>query len=75
MITPFQLMLRQKVVPPAQIRQATSCSRSTLWRWQKGASFPEKPQAEALIALFSEAGQELDFNGIYQASVDVGDEK
>lgn len=69
LITPFQQMLRDKVVPPGEIRQATRCSRTTLWRWQKGVSFPEKPQAEALIALFAERGAALDYNGIYQATV------
>lgn len=71
MITPFQKALRDKIVPPGEIRQVTRCSRTTLWRWQTGVSFPEKPQAETLIALFSEHGAALDYNGIYQATVPV----
>lgn len=68
-ITPLQKLLRDKVVPDSVVRQVTGRTRFTLIRWRKGESFPEREDAEKLIALFG--AHRLDFNGCYQVSVEV----
>jgi len=61
--------------------QATGKSRYSLRRWRLGESYPERPAAEALIALFSRYELELpdgpyrlDFNGCYEKSLEVPDD-
>lgn len=70
-ITPLQQLLLQRVVPVADILQATGRDRSTVSRWRRGMSFPERQDAEILIALFG--AERLDYNGCYEASVEVAD--
>ncbi len=72
-ITPLQKLLRDQVLPHSEIRHATGRSRATIWRWARGLSHPDRVDADALIALFSRHGHELDYNGCYASTVEVSD--
>lgn len=72
MVTPLQVLLREKRRPLADVMRATGCQRHAVWRWANGTSYPERESAAALIALFESEG--LDYNGCYMATVEVADE-
>lgn len=65
--TPLQVILRDDAAIQRAM-QATGASRSTIWRYRTGASFPERRFAELLIAEF--ADHELDWNGCYEAQAE-----
>lgn len=67
-ITPLQFLLLSKVRPPEAVRQATRCSRVTLWRWTYGHTTPRPRDAGQLVDLFD---GRLDFNGCYVPSVEL----
>ena len=71
MITPLQQLLRDKILRTAEITQATQRSRYTVRRWRSGETFPHRTDAEKLIELFGP--DRLDFNGCYEATVEVRD--
>lgn len=73
LITPLQSLLRRRLLPDSRVMAATGRSRAQVWRWRSGKQFPERPAAEALIALYSGVGERLDFNGCYTPSVYVDD--
>ena len=69
LITPLQQLLRDKRRPTREICQATGRSRYAVGRWKRGESYPLPGDARRLIELFEAEG--LDFNGCYEASVEV----
>lgn len=75
-ITPFQGLLRSKDVLDSALRECIkdrlSIDRTTVYAWSKGRSYPNKENADKLIELFREHGITLDYNQIYQASVNEG---
>ncbi|MGE3601010.1 MAG: helix-turn-helix domain-containing protein [Dehalococcoidia bacterium] len=71
LITPLQVLLRDKGRSQAEIMQAAGCSRFTVRRWRRGESYPDRVHAERLIGFFG--SDQLDYNGCYIASVEVTD--
>lgn len=69
LITPLQRLLRDKARSTGEICEATGRTRYTVRRWRLGESYPERQDAQKLIELFG--ADQLDFNGCYEASVEV----
>lgn len=74
LITPLQDLLRRRVIPDAEIIQATGRDRVTLWRWRERKTYPYRCDARVLVTLFQDRGFELDMDGCYIDSVEVPDE-
>lgn len=74
LITPLQKLLRDRVVPEAEIIKKTGRKRWTVWRWREGKTRPTRQDARLLIELYREAGADLNFDGCYLATVEVVDE-
>lgn len=75
-ITPLQDLLLRKVIPIADVMQATGRSRIQVWRWAKGASHPrDVVTAELLIAFYTGRGHALGYNGCYQPSIELTEEQ
>lgn len=70
LITPLQHLLRSNGRKLSEVAQATGRSRYTVRRWKNGLKLPRPDEAQRLIEFY---GRELlDFNGCYEASVEVG---
>lgn len=52
-----------------EITQATGRTRYTVRRWKRGLTLPSPEDSRHLIALFGPDA--LDFNGCYEASIEV----
>ena len=63
--TVFQNHLTQRTVPWHVIRQRLKVHRSAPSHWARGSTYPNKPNADALITLFAEHDVVLDYNDIY----------
>jgi hypothetical protein len=75
-ITPLQDLLLRKVLPLADVMQATGRSRVQVWRWAKGASHPrDAVTRERLIEFYRERGHALDYNGCYQPSIELTEDQ
>jgi len=71
----------KKVVSLSVIREKTGFNRSTVLRWKKGLTQPDKETARILIRLYKEHDlvindeiYALDFNGCYDKTVEVPDD-
>lgn len=62
-MTPLQKLLKQKTIPERRIREHTGRSRTTVFRWRRGISYPGPDDAKKLIELFGPDA--LDYNGCY----------
>lgn len=67
-ITLLQSLLRSNKRTVAQVMAATGRDRSTISRWRRGVTFPERADAELLIQLYA---PDLDYNGCYDATIEV----
>lgn len=65
--TAFQRHLNNRTVPWSEIIETLDVHRSAPSKWAKGVLYPNRLNAEDLIALFASHGIDLDFNDIYQA--------
>lgn len=68
-ITPLQHLLLSKARRMDEITQATGRTRYTVRRWKRGLTLPSPEDSRNLIALFGPDA--LDFNGCYEASIEV----
>ena len=65
--TVFQSYLLKRTIPWPVISQRLGVDRTAPSKWARGVIFPNKPNADELIKLFSDYGVELDYNDLYQA--------
>ncbi|WP_257292955.1 hypothetical protein [Endozoicomonas sp. ONNA1] len=72
--TAFQKHLADRSVPWSEIVKSLNVHRSAPAKWAKGVLYPNRLNAEDLIALFASHGIELDFNDIYQSREHSSDE-
>ena len=65
--TPFQQALIEVPQLYRTMRERLALDRTTAFNWRRGVTFPNKQNADRIIALFAEFGIGIDYNGIYRA--------
>ncbi|MCW7555545.1 hypothetical protein NX722_23560 [Endozoicomonas gorgoniicola] len=74
-ITKFQFYLRQKSIPYSDITRHLGCDRSSINRWKKGEQFPNKLTADRIIDLYGQYSIPMDYNSIYEPTIEIRDKQ
>jgi hypothetical protein len=70
-VTPLRYALLTGLVSARALRQATGLSRFAITAWKHGHARPQPWAVPAIRTAFQQAGLDIDYNGVYEPTVDL----